>query len=572
MAHAVRQEIYKLGGRSAGGALLNSLLGSGVPITVPVASYLRAWRVPVLPAARTIKIEVYASPARAEYKGVAASLHRLGIREAGASALRQGDIRDRRLIFDYGRGWFATMPKTINSFLLNLHGDLRGITKRAMTHATQQERSRGLVVETGRSGEALRQWALDNGVPLDSQHDIGTAGAATFDVVLDLHAEVRVETAPTAVVDAVTQGALQTGRRWRVGRDGTDIDGRPIAAHADFEVTTRLKYDPRELQPMVSGLTTLPGAGTGLDAPPGAGDLGTAGRAGPQRHAGRPRHEGRPARRGVRRPHHRPATHQGRCDLPRRAATRDRIAGELGGVAGMIEYVAQSVAATWDNNFWNAPPGSSWFHPKGLIEDQISVIVSEAFLSGRITDLLTTGIKQTIQYPVERFYFARLAYLELLADPISVVEKPTVDDVMSKDMTASAFTAGHSTTSSAGFASMPWAAPDFALPEYENYDGPGSASAGVLQGFDLIGRHDDGAANRQKNSAGGGSKTTGGSYTTLVFTVRWLVAIRPQNPGEERSTPTAGGLRCTPTFPRAPSSSRCRTTSNTSSCRPPSET
>ncbi|GIG10568.1 hypothetical protein Cco03nite_72680 [Catellatospora coxensis] len=541
VAHAVRQEIYKLGGRSAGGALLNSLLGSGVPITVPVASYLRAWRVPVLPAARTIKIEVYASPARAEYKGVAASLHRLGIREAGASALRQGDIRDRRLIFDYGRGWFATMPKTINSFLLNLHGDLRGITKRAMTHATQQERSRGLVVETGRSGEALRQWALDNGVPLDSQHDIGTAGAATFDVVLDLHAEVRVETAPTAVVDAVTQGALQTGRRWRVGRDGTDIDGRPIAAHADFEVTTRLKYDPRELQPMVSGLTTLPPAPAPDSTPrqvPGIWELQDGQDLNDMR-------AGLDMRGGLL------AEASGglitdlrliKDDVTYLAVPRPVTVspGELGGVAGMIEYVAQSVAATWDNNFWNAPPGSSWFHPKGLIEDQISVIVSEAFLSGRITDLLTTGIKQTIQYPVERFYFARLAYLELLADPISVVEKPTVDDVMSKDMTASAFTAGHSTTSSAGFASMPWAAPDFALPEYENYDGPGSASAGVLQGFDLIGRHDDGAANRQKNSAGGGSKTTGGSYTTLVFTVRWLVAIRPQNPGGGAVNPYSG--------------------------------
>lgn len=526
VAKAVRQDIGKLGGPAAGGAVVNTLLGGGVRIEVPVSEYLRAWGLPILPGTRTITVMLQASPIGGEYLGVAPSLHRLGNRAGSDTTRREAETRDSRTILDYMRGWFVTEPDGANSMLVNLHGDLRGITKRSTTQAEHQELSTGLIQETGRSGDGLVQWANDNGIEPESLRDVGSAGGATFDVRLRLTAKVTVETAPTAVADAATSGAFQTEDLWWVAQD--DDQGQP---NPDYVVTTRVKFDPRLLQQAVSDVApemTAPAAVAPVTAP--TFDL-PAGQSLADQRIGlevdptilaRAR-EGLIFGIGAIRDH---VTH---------LATPEAVTAPLplpeveSPFAGLIVKAAQGVASLWQNYVWSAPPGSSWFHPKSVIADQIFAIINPAFLANRLPELLTTGITERILLPRYRFYH-HFADLELHVDPIEVTEHGITHDVMDKSMQATTVTDSHTTTSSAGHAFMPWINPDFALTNYEYYDGPGTASMGVLQGADIISRHDESAGTREKKAASGGVKTTGGSYTTLEFRVRWLAAIKPTNP------------------------------------------
>ncbi|MER7277847.1 hypothetical protein ABT369_25740 [Dactylosporangium sp. NPDC000244] len=348
--------------------------------------------------------------------------------------------------------------------------------------------------------------------PAGTVHN-GRAGTAVFDVKLRFDADVTMDTAPAAWIDAVTLGATQTGESWTVD---PYVPSEPA----------RMKFDPRLLDPAPAGPDRYQTIGP-LPPPPVP--------AGPPREPIRRIDASTPLHLLTDR---RPTTFAhprrleqvrlagfGPDDLKALRALAATLAVPRGATAGSRWG---TVPAALANHIWNAPPGASWFHPRAVLQNQIDAIVNAAFLAGRGTDLITTGVQAPML--LGNRFSRPVATLELLAGVEGIWPVRIVDDVKSRRFTGGSSATTADTDATAGHQMLPWMLVDYPLVDWKYYDPASDTNAmGPLLGMDVIGSANQRSRVRGRAGHSRGVKTTGDVYIEVYLRVRWHVALSPRD-------------------------------------------
>ncbi|MFD0584779.1 hypothetical protein [Dactylosporangium darangshiense] len=510
ISEALEEELDKLTEPYTTAAMLEMFF-STLRQPVGAASFLTAWRLPVLPGRRTVTVEMRAQYVRDQFEGVTRNGQEIMRSDSQEESTRDRENVIRRHTVDVGRFWYVNFPnRRVNSVWAQNNSTMYAQTNRETSLATLTEKTAGTVATTPDHG-----------------------GAAVFKIWLALSATVRVDTAPAAMVDAATLGATQTSTVWEVGP-------RQLADPAT------VVYDPRLLEPLDT--PAPPDLATDVDDPPTS---ASAARPGTLHHpVGRPPGATRPITsepptdppirtlsdvgafheiiRGTRPPVDPRALSDLRVD---NIADLDRVrklAFRLV-VPSPLPYTGsrwQRLTALWDNYVANPPLGASWLRSRAYQEDFLASIINPVFLAARLPALLTDGLPVPVRLPGR--FFSTDAHLELFAEVVAVDRGRSTDNVKVRRGNARADEVRNSTAVTAGSTWQPWLNLDWPKNGGAVADNAGRSNAvGGLLGLDLITQHQDKAQQRSRTSFGRTDKSTGWSYTQVRLHVRWSVGLRP---------------------------------------------
>ncbi|MGW0996452.1 scabin-related ADP-ribosyltransferase [Streptomyces sp. NPDC002523] len=534
------------------------LLPDGHTITVPVThrAHIVVDRAGIdvptfLPVNRTFHVELKAELSDPKFTGLVPH-NRHGLRHGAETWQGENSKRAARHGVDFVRFWYGYMPyaKTVNSWWNNFN----------LTHY----------------GQTARKAALTEGqeASIGTTLDLADFKTGEFTRTVTWSAKITEESAPSAMIDAATLGALQGVRAYDVNPNRT---GTLITRH-DLNML-RLKGAPEPV--------TAPEPLTAVDtasAPPVAADPTETAQDAPDLEAGLARPTTDPAQN----PDTPPAENTAPTDTPdggglvapgwdpklpqittrpldvnaplssvregldfaRAEETRPGlldVVQPLGfsGLPDLREKIsrlvlppaalyparihgtgdfASYVSALWQNYVSDPPPGSSWFNPRMNLLRQAGAVVNKPFLGAHFKQLVTDGVAVEIEVP-GRFSTLK-ADLELMMDVTEVHEgNRTVNEAMLKSSLANSSKAGFNTEVLEGFYAGTWLQLAGQLEPFGAHD-----NVGPMLGLDHLAWETEEAPFSAQNTEATGLKTTGRDLTLLHLDVNWKAALTPHNP------------------------------------------
>jgi hypothetical protein len=523
---AAAQEVGKILGPYNTAAFLRLMANGGLDIDVPVTEHyhipvpLTGTHLPGPPVNRDVTIKIRARLGNPAFEGVVRQLHRLSSRAGEESTAEESASRVSRHLVDPVRFWqIWQLPQSSSPFAAlwhNLNLTLFGQSQRKLAHARTQEKATGGVTDTGAGG------------PAQFRRDVWFS------------AEVIVDSAPTAMLDGITLGALQDTETLMVGEDPV-ADSSVVTRH-DTWLLDQESHPKAELPPP-------PPARPRPAQPPGAA---------PAFELDLPQIDKQPLRAGQDLADTREGLDLAAAARQEPGMLRDvlvRWPGELtslrGKLARLLTPEAQRYLTTWRqvregaartaDAFWTAvalaanyllapPPGPSPFNPRALVSRQAASIVSEPFLTPRLPKILSAATSVRVRLPGRLWW--PLGQVDIAADVLAVHEVKDTRGVMIKDFQASADTVTAGNDVLFGTYLGNWVQPAFQTPgqpyDYSNVTGP-------LLGHDHIETSSASGLDRTRNAREAGTKRTWVDYTRLVVDVRYRMAFSPYGVFSRRS-------------------------------------
>ncbi|MFD9123965.1 hypothetical protein [Kitasatospora sp. NPDC059571] len=535
-AHAVTEKVSSVLGQWNTAAAMDLML-HGHEITVPVAGRVHlvlsrlGLDVPTfVPVNRTFTVRLKAELSDPVYQG-RVPWTRIGKRYGAEESIGEYSRRAARHGVDPVRLWYNhnQFGKTVNSWYQNANLTLYGQTTRKAALTSGHERSLGTTL------------------------DLRGLTAAEFSRTVTWSATVTVETAPPAMADAATLGALQLHDSFDLRPARTSV----LVTRHDTHMLHR-KGDP-------SAIVEPPPAPPSPSGEPPDG----APTSRPERDTTQPQQPSEPpvvpttrqpgwdpALPGIER---RPLEPHAAFSLVRNGLRLDHLDAEAGGLLDLVQPLrfvglddleqrvyrlllpqaapypatlgtltdaAAYGAAVWRNFISDPPPGAGWFNPRLNLRRQAGAVMNDQFLGGRFRQLTTSGVTVPIQLPGR--FSTLTADLEILMDITRVQDGGyTVHETMAAAFSSTTQKATADTEALGGWYLGNWQMLGLQLPghPYATDD-----NAGPMVGADYLQWNTGSAATGSEHKHSGGVKTTGRDMSLLHFDVVWKVALTPQNP------------------------------------------